>query len=549
MFMRFKRHTSNLNITVRILALILLSALSYFIDPNWLTVGMTILLWGLSSRFVLYCQAVLALAFVMSGSVISIFFPAFLDFQGILYHVLLASVYLVFYFIRQPLFISVYRRDSFNTFLALALSILAVCVAFFSLSRNYPLSYSGWAVALLVFAQHFKRNNLLRLIKSAPGVLFSLIIMFAILETGSHLLMPTGSKPGELYVTDKDAIFTLCPGGKGVYYYKDNSQTVTEWGDTISSQGIRDREYGPKEPDEFRIVTLGDSYTMGHCLKREDTFQRELERLLNQGKAAKGITVINCGVGGYAPWQERVFLQKRGFGFDPDMVVLQIFPANDVSGSYTKEGKYLHTFDMGWELKLIDFRRQQEFPFYLERWCQRHSNLYRFLCSEYGQEGLLRDVALQFRLIPRIYYAPPVIKCSREGKYETCLQEWYPELQEAWNIFRESIRGIQNDCEQHGIKLAVFAHRDYPSLKQTFWEDLNRDFPDSPYEANKDIRLIEEMLREFNIPYIDVHKSFMAYPVPEDLYYIYDGHFTPQGAKVLAGCLYNFLMTAVFNPE
>ena len=57
------------------------------------------------------------------------------------------------------------------------------------------------------------------------------------------------------------------------------------------------------------------------------------------------------------------------------------------------------------------------------------------------------------------------------------------------------------------------------------------------------------MLREFNIPYIDVHKSFMAYPVPEDLYYIYDGHFTPQGAKVLAGCLYNFLMTAVFNPE
>lgn len=541
MLTMFKRDAVSFEVALRIPALIVLAILSYVIDPDWLTVCITMLLGALSSGIVLYLQAILALAFVVLGSVIAIFFPAFLDFQEILYRALQVTVCLVLYLFRQPLFITIFRRERNNSFAAVALSVLAVCLSLISLSRHYSLSYLGWAIALLIFAQHFKKNNVSRLMRWAPGLLFSLIVMFAVLELGSRLLLPTGSKPGDLYIADKDAIYTLCPGGESVYYFKDNSQTISEWRDTISSQGIRDREYGPKAPDEFRIVTLGDSYTMGHCLKQEETFQRELESLLNQGNTAKRITVINCGVGGYAPWQERIFLQKRGFGFEPDLVVLQLFPANDISGSYTKVGKYLHAFDIGWEMKLIDFRRQQEFPFYLERWCQRHSNLYSYLCSEFGQEGLLRNLALQSRLIPKIYYAPPVIKCSREGKYETCLQEWYPELQEAWSIFRESIIGIRDDCLERGIELAVFSHREYSSLKQAFWEDLNGDFPDSPYEANKDIRLIEEMVTELGILYIDVHKAFMAYSTPEDLYYIYDGHFTPQGAKVLAECLYDSL--------
>ena len=46
-----------------------------------------------------------------------------------------------------------------------------------------------------------------------------------------------------------------------------------EWDAVISSQGIRDREYGPKENDEFRIVTIGDSFTFGTPLPDpEDTF-------------------------------------------------------------------------------------------------------------------------------------------------------------------------------------------------------------------------------------------------------------------------------------
>lgn len=549
MFTGIRHHSLNQRIAVRILVLAVLTLLSYSIDPNWVTVVVILLLGALSSSIPLCCQTILSLVYFISGCVIPLFFPVFLDIQETLYPVVLTSVYLIFHLLGRPLFIQISRYNKYSPFLAGTLSLFALCLFIFSLSRKYDLSYLCWAFLLLIAAQHFRRDNLFRLTQVVPGILVALIIMFTVLESGSRLLMPTGSNPGGLYVTDEDAIFTLRPDGEGIYYFKDNSQSVSEWRVTLSSQGIRDKEYGPKAPDEFRIITLGDSYTMGHCLKREETFQYELEKLLNNERMAKRVTVINCGVGGYAPWQERIFLQKRGLGFDPDLVLLQLFPANDVSGSYTQAGKYLHAFDIGWELKVIDFRRQQEFPFYLERWCQRHSNLYRFLCSEYGREGFIRDCTLQFRFIPKTEYMPPVIKCPREGKYETCLQTWYPELWEAWTIFKGSICGIQDDCRRQGINLVVFAHRDYPSLRQEFWDDLNRNFPDSPYEANKDIRLIKEMLTELDIPYADVHKDFMAYPNPEDLYYLYDGHFAPQGAKVLAKCLHDFLMTAFFAPN
>ncbi|HOH52545.1 MAG TPA: hypothetical protein PLI98_17595 [Candidatus Hydrogenedentes bacterium] len=85
------------------------------------------------------------------------------------------------------------------------------------------------------------------------------------------------------------------------------------------------------------------------------------------GDRSAPVTVINCGVGGYAPWQERMFLRKRGFPLEPDLVVLQLFPGNDVAGSYSRAGKRLEAFDEEWEVRLRDYRRQREIPFRLER--------------------------------------------------------------------------------------------------------------------------------------------------------------------------------------
>jgi hypothetical protein len=75
-----------------------------------------------------------------------------------------------------------------------------------------------------------------------------------------------------------------------------------------------------------------------------------------------------------------------------------------------------------------------------------------------------------------------------------------------------------------------------------FWEELNKKTTDGAYEMNKDIRLANEMLAGLDIPYIDLLPAFTAHPDPKSLFYIYDGHFSPEGNKVVASCLRDFLL-------
>ena len=51
-------------------------------------------------------------------------------------------------------------------------------------------------------------------------------------------------------------------------------------GVSISGQGLRDRHFGPKGDDEFRILVLGDSFTFGYC-EWENTIPQRLEQLLS----------------------------------------------------------------------------------------------------------------------------------------------------------------------------------------------------------------------------------------------------------------------------
>jgi lysophospholipase L1-like esterase len=94
-----------------------------------------------------------------------------------------------------------------------------------------------------------------------------------------------------------------------------------------NSTGHRDHEYGrAKRPGVFRVIGIGDSYTYGAGVAREDVFLKVAERLL----AADGarVEVLNFGVPGYNTAMEAAVLQERTPEWDPDLVVIQ-FCRND----------------------------------------------------------------------------------------------------------------------------------------------------------------------------------------------------------------------------
>ncbi|MFT7485111.1 MAG: hypothetical protein ACI9F9_000957 [Candidatus Paceibacteria bacterium] len=98
---------------------------------------------------------------------------------------------------------------------------------------------------------------------------------------------------------------------------------------TVNSFGLRDDEMAsPQKPEgTFRVICLGDSFTLGFTVEREDLFVDQLERKWNA--EGRKVDVINTGTEGYSTDQEAVWLMENGDAFQPDLVLL--FPYdNDI---------------------------------------------------------------------------------------------------------------------------------------------------------------------------------------------------------------------------
>jgi hypothetical protein len=83
-----------------------------------------------------------------------------------------------------------------------------------------------------------------------------------------------------------------------------------------NSDGLRGlRDYPrPKPLGEGRIVAVGDSYCFAEEVGDEEGFCRQLELRL-------GVGVVNLGTHGYAHDQQLLSLRKRGFAYEPDLVL------------------------------------------------------------------------------------------------------------------------------------------------------------------------------------------------------------------------------------
>src|SRR3989442_14415764 len=109
------------------------------------------------------------------------------------------------------------------------------------------------------------------------------------------------------------ALFPAIPAwaeGRGVWHLATNSL------------GIRDEEVSAeKASSTFRVAILGDSWTVGINVEREDTYPAALHRLLEHAFPAGRFEVINFGmIGGTSDTGKR--LLPRVLGLRPDAVVL-----------------------------------------------------------------------------------------------------------------------------------------------------------------------------------------------------------------------------------
>jgi hypothetical protein len=122
----------------------------------------------------------------------------------------------------------------------------------------------------------------------------------------------------------------LKPGKQG--WYRTEGEAYLH----INSLGYRDREHARVKPaNTVRIAVLGDSFVEARQVALENTFWDRLGRKLQVCDAFNGkqIEVLSFGIAGYNTSQEYLTLQEDVLDFSPDIVLLAMFPSNDIPGN------------------------------------------------------------------------------------------------------------------------------------------------------------------------------------------------------------------------
>jgi len=445
----------------------------------------------------------------------------------------------------------------FRSVLLAASVILAIAVFF---EASDPVQAMLWAILLFLIRRQFpapapaRTSSARSAMISVAIVLVLTILLAALLEfltrkmyRDSEAVLWTQS--GGVYQPDEEYLFTTRPSASASYSICVGPGKRRAAEQHTSSQGLFDHEIGPKEPGEFRILMLGDSFTAGHGVQSECSIPKMLERTLRKAMPAAPLSVVNAGVGGYAPWQERGFLNRTGFVFEPDLVILQLYPANDVENTLIKSGKY------NWRNE-IEWRERVRKAVYSYRWQVKASRWIRGHCSALTLLGHVSDPPFDFvrfwnalRFVPDCAMDPLPERQDRSELLECELDEYYPELQEAMSTMIEDVRGIIQDCRGRGIDVITFCIPCLDVLTDDRFEAAAGQLkPPLAYDRFKSTRLIHAALDGDNASYLDLTADLRAQPNPEDFYFIYDGHLNEDGDRFVAERLADYLVNE-YLPE
>ena len=181
-------------------------------------------------------------------------------------------------------------------------------------------------ISLLVFAimmllQKWLKNPLVNLLAALSMTLILAGITEVILQKEAPLEL---SKWGEFDALQKDStrVYSLKPYGNFQLRYNNYDYILK-----TNSQGLTSPEIDPVRSDsgEYRILILGDAFSMPEGLPYADSYPSLLQQKLKQTFPDKNIRIINGGVTGYGPNEELAQFSELCPLYKPNLVIYQFF--------------------------------------------------------------------------------------------------------------------------------------------------------------------------------------------------------------------------------
>jgi hypothetical protein len=113
--------------------------------------------------------------------------------------------------------------------------------------------------------------------------------------------------------------FHLYPPNQEIVYHRPEFTHVRR----TNSLGLADQEIPVvKDPDEYRVIALGDSYTEGIGTGRDSTWIQVVENHLVTAIPNRHVRTLNAGISGSDVFFEYVLLRDRLAAYNPDLVIV-----------------------------------------------------------------------------------------------------------------------------------------------------------------------------------------------------------------------------------
>ena len=281
---------------------------------------------------------------------------------------------------------------------------------------------------------------------------------------------------------------------------------------SINSLGFRGPEFSLDKPkDVFRICVLGDSFIEALQVDEPDTFCTQLQTLLNspeadtQNSARKfPYEVINCGVSGYGTAQQLLLLQNYVLPLKPDIVLLAVFPENDIRNNSrvldTAETRpYFTIASDGSLIADMSFRTSQQ-------WLVGNSSYERIKASIINRSRILQLAQQMRKPTPEPTAAKPDVKSQLMASVK---DNWYiyrdpgtgPSSEaSAWQVTDRLLGLMSEECLRSEVPFGVFT---VPTPVQVWPDQSQRDaiaaesHIDDWFYSQSRLQLV---CKEFNVP-------------------------------------------------
>lgn len=293
----------------------------------------------------------------------------------------------------------------------------------------------------------------------------------------------------------------------------------------VNKLGLRGRDIQLKKAlDHYRILMLGDSFTMGKGVDDDKTFSALLEKSLNIKNNTvnnKTIEVLNAGVDSYSPILSFFQLTKDLKSLAPDLVVLNV----DMS-DLIQDTAYRNNATHGAEGEIIGIDgRERRLTKKVRDWIDRNLYMTRLILFYFAKTFTSHTEITVEKVVDRIN--PELLNHT--------LAEDTADRKEQWQNIFDSILKIKRYCDTNEIKFLLTVYPWGHQVNDKEWiPGRFAVIPKTAVVSDKSIHIIQEFSINNNIALLNVFPAFRSYNGTSPLYFSYDMHWTPTGHKVMA---------------